>query len=75
MQNTKFKDNFLDIDIDLSNVLWICTANVLDTISPPLLDRLEQIEVTGYTLYEKKEIFKRYLIKKALCDCGLDTVE
>lgn len=43
MQNVKFKDTFLDVDIDLSNVLFVCTANVLDTISPPLLDRLERI--------------------------------
>jgi ATP-dependent Lon protease len=74
MQNTRFKDNFLDVEIDLSNVLFICTANTLDTISPPLLDRLEQIEVSGYTLHEKKEIFKRYLLKKALNDSGLNKI-
>lgn len=53
VQNTKFKDDFLDIELDLSNVLFICTANTLDTIFPPLLDRLERIEVSGYTLHEK----------------------
>lgn len=66
VQNKKFKDEFLDIELDLSNVLFICTANTLDTIFPPLLDRLERIEVNGYTMHEKKEIFKRYLLKKAL---------
>lgn len=74
MQNTRFKDNFLDVEIDLSNVLFICTANTLDTISPPLLDRLEQIEVSGYTLHEKKEIFRRYLLNKALTNSGLDNI-
>ena len=71
VQNKKFKDEFLDIEMDLSNVLFICTANTLDTIFPPLLDRLERIEVNGYTMHEKKEIFSRYLLKKALDECGL----
>jgi ATP-dependent Lon protease len=74
-QNKKFKDEFLDIEIDLSNVLFICTANTLDTIFPPLLDRLERIEVNGYTLHEKKEIFRRFLLSKAQADCGLTLPE
>lgn len=53
-QNKKFKDEYLDIELNLSNVLFICTANTLDTIFPPLLDRLERIEVNGYTTHEKK---------------------
>ena len=53
VQNDKFKDDFMDVEIDLSKVLFICTANTLDTIFPPLLDRLERIEVTGYTTPEK----------------------
>lgn len=75
VQNKKFKDEFLDLELDLSNVLFICTANTLETIFPPLLDRLERIEVSGYTLHEKKEIFRRYLLKKALSDCGLTQPE
>lgn len=71
VQNTKFKDDFLDIELDLSNVLFICTANSLDTIFPPLLDRLERIEVSGYTIHEKEQIFRRYLINKSNKDCGL----
>ena len=61
--------------MDLSNVLFICTANSLDTIFPPLLDRLERIEVNGYTMHEKKEIFKRYLLKNALNESGLTLPE
>jgi len=54
VQNYRFKDDFMDIEIDLSRVLFVCTANSLDTIFPPLIDRLERIEVAGYTTLEKQ---------------------
>ena len=65
-QNNAFHDNFLDIDYDLSNVLFIATANDLNTISKPLLDRMELIEVSGYITEEKIEIATRHLIPKQL---------
>jgi ATP-dependent Lon protease len=71
VQNGKFKDDFMDIEIDLSRVLFICTANTLDTIFPPLLDRLERIEVVGYTTLEKMQIFKRYILDQAMNENGL----
>lgn len=63
-QNSAFHDNFLDIDYDLSKVLFIATANSLSTIPSPLLDRMELIEVEGYLTEEKKEIARRHLIPK-----------
>ncbi len=71
VQNGKFKDDFMDIEIDLSRVLFICTANTLDTIFPPLLDRLERIEVVGYTTLEKMQIFKKYILDQAMNENGL----
>ena len=65
-QNNAFHDNFLDIDYDLSKVLFIATANNLNTIPGPLLDRMELIEVEGYLTEEKKEIARRHLIPKEL---------
>lgn len=70
-QNSKFHDNYLDVDYDLSNVLFIATANTLDGISAPLLDRMELIEVSGYIVEEKIEIAKRHLLPKALQDFGM----
>ncbi len=70
-QNTTFHDNFLDVDYDLSHVLFIATANSLDTIPRPLLDRMELIEMTGYLQEEKEEIAKRHLLPKALVNHGL----
>ena len=74
-QNHAFHDNFLDIDYDLSKVLFIATANDLNTIPRPLLDRMEIIEVSGYTTEEKIEIAKRHLVPRELKNTGLDTCE
>ena len=70
-QNSTFHDNYLDVDYDLSRVLFIATANTLDTIPRPLLDRMELIELTGYLQEEKVEIAKRHLIPKELANHGL----
>ncbi len=70
-QNTTFRDRFMEIPYDLSKVMFITTANSVDTIPYPLLDRMEIIELTGYTDEEKVEIAKRYLIPKQLKQNGL----
>ena len=70
-QNGTFHDNYLDVDYDLSKVLFIATANSLDTIPRPLLDRMELIEMTGYLQEEKEEIAKRHLLPKELSNHGL----
>ena len=71
-QNTAFHDNYLDIDYDLSNVMFITTANNIDTIQPALKDRMEMINVSGYLAEEKYEIAKNYLVPKQLEEHGLD---
>ncbi len=70
-QNSHFRDNYLDVQFDLSRVLFICTANVLDTIPPPLLDRMEVLELQGYTEEEKIEIAFRHLIPKQTAENGI----
>ncbi len=72
-QNNTFHDNFLEVDFDLSNVLFIATANTLKGINPALLDRMEIIDVSGYLHEEKIEIAKRHLIKKQLENHGVKT--
>ena len=71
-QNTAFHDNYLDIDYDLSNVLFITTANSIDTIQPALKDRMEMINVSGYLAEEKYEIAKNYLVPKQIEEHGLE---
>ena len=70
-QNNAFHDNYLDIDYDLSKVMFIATANNINTIPAPLLDRMELIEVSGYITEEKIEIAKRHLIPKEMEANGL----
>jgi ATP-dependent Lon protease len=71
-QNSTFHDNYVDLDYDLSRVMFIATANNLSTIQPPLRDRMEIIELTGYTTEEKVEIAKRHLVPKAIAENGLN---
>jgi ATP-dependent Lon protease len=74
-QNSHFRDNYLDVQFDLSKVLFICTANVLDTVPPPLLDRMEVLELQGYSEEEKIQIATRHLISKQTDEHGIKTPE
>ena len=70
-QNATFRDRFLEVPYDLSKVLFVTTANTVETIPAPLLDRMELIELNGYTLDEKREIARRYLLPKKIEENGL----
>ncbi len=70
-QNSTFRDNYLAVPFDLSHVMFICTANVLDTIPGPLRDRMEIIQLPGYTAQEKLQIARRYLVARQLESSGL----
>ena len=72
-QNDSFRDHFLDLEFDLSDVLFIATANFLDPIPPPLQDRMEVIPLSGYTLDEKLHIAKSYLVPRQVAENGLDS--
>jgi ATP-dependent Lon protease len=74
-QNATFRDNYLDVQFDLCRVLFICTANVLDTVPPPLLDRMEVLELQGYTEEEKIQIAVRHLIPKQTEEHGIKSPE
>jgi ATP-dependent Lon protease len=70
-QNDSFRDHYLDLDFDLSEVIFIATANVLDPIPPPLRDRMEVIDLSGYTVDEKLHIARRYLVPRQVKENGL----
>ncbi|KAK6178693.1 hypothetical protein SNE40_011218 [Patella caerulea] len=70
-QNANFLDHYLDVTVDMSKVLFICTANVIDTIPEPLRDRMEMIDVSGYVAEEKLAIANKYLVKQAEVGSGL----
>ena len=71
-QNSSFYDNFLELGFDLSKVLFIATANNLATIQPALLDRMEIINISGYSIEEKVQIAKKHLINKQISNHGLN---
>jgi ATP-dependent Lon protease len=70
-QNDSFRDHYLDLEFDLSDVMFIATANILDTVPGPLQDRMETIELAGYTLEEKRHIARRYLVPRQIEANGL----
>lgn len=71
-QNNSFRDHYINLPVDLSNVMFICTANMLDTIPGPLRDRMEVISLSGYTMEDKIQIAKKYLVPKQTKENGLN---
>ncbi len=74
-QNDSFRDHYLDLDFDLSDVVFIATANLLETIPGPLRDRMEVIQLSGYTLDEKLHIARRYLVPRQIAENGLEPAQ
>ncbi len=74
-QNSSFRDHYIEVPFDLSDVLFLMTANTLDSIPRPLLDRMEVIEISGYTYEEKLQIASRYLIEKSKKKTGLSSID
>lgn len=74
-QNSKFHDNYVDLDFDLSKVMFIATANTLSSISQPLIDRMEVIDISGYVIEEKIEIARRHLLPRLLAENALEASE
>ena len=74
-QNSTFRDTYLAVPFDLSLVMFLCTANILDTIPGPLRDRMEIIQLPGYTTHEKLQIARRYLVARQLSATGLDAAQ
>ena len=70
-QNSTFRDHFIDAPVDISKVLFMCTANAIDSIPGPLLDRMEVIRLSGYDVPEKLEIAEKYLVPKSMVSSGL----
>jgi ATP-dependent Lon protease len=70
-QNFSFRDHYLDLPFDLSKILWVCTANILDPVPPPLIDRMEVLELGGYSEDEKLHIARRYLVPRQVRENGL----
>lgn len=70
-QNANFLDHYLDVPVDLSKILFICTANIIETIPEPLRDRMEMIDMSGYVAEEKLAIAKQYLVPNAMKDSGI----
>src|SRR5213076_2131646 len=70
-QNKDFVDHYIEVSVDLSKVMFICTANTLETISQPLIDRMEMVELSGYTMVEKLAIAKNHLVTKQLVEHGI----